>query len=171
MRCTPPDRPLSSQAKLNLKGLSIIGLIGLYLFTAQYKYYNQEELGLISPTLTLAATSLFIFAFESSTEPQPRTQANRSLQWRSIQKNPWLILEALGVLSYGIYVWHFPIIAKVRPFLNAEIPLVAYLQRLAIALILSILAAWITYYWIEVPAAKMKRLKSEGSQTQHRARF
>jgi peptidoglycan/LPS O-acetylase OafA/YrhL len=148
---------LSRFFRRNCKGLSILGLVGLYGFTAHYKYYNQEELGLISPTLTLAATSLFIWAFESKSESPIRSQANRSLQWRSIRKNPWLLLEASGVLSYGIYVWHFPIIAKIRPLLVAEVPLFAYLQRLAIALILSTLAAWITYYLIEVPAARMKR--------------
>jgi peptidoglycan/LPS O-acetylase OafA/YrhL len=150
---------VSTALRRKSKVLSILGLIGLYGFTAQYKYYNQEELGLISPTVTLAATSFFIWAFESKSEPQSRSPANRSLKWRSIRNNPWLLLEASGVLSYGIYVWHFPIIAKIRPLLAAEVPLFAYLQRLAIALVLSTLAAWITYYLIEVPAARMKHLK------------
>jgi peptidoglycan/LPS O-acetylase OafA/YrhL len=145
--------------RFNLKLFSIILLLLLYLATAYLKYYSPDILGLISPTLTLLTTCVFIYAFEKRIEAQNVGIRHRKLSLHACRDNPWRILEVLGVLSYGIYIWHLPILAKIQPILISDIPIYAYFYRFSATLLLSTLVAAITYYSIEVPTANLKKLK------------
>jgi peptidoglycan/LPS O-acetylase OafA/YrhL len=146
-------------AKINLRLISIIFLLLLYLLTAYLKYYNSESLGLISPTLTGLATCFFIYAWEKNSEPKKRDCCHRLLSVQACREHPWRILEVLGVLSYGIYIWHLPILAKIQPLLTSDIPIYAYFYRFFATLMGSTLLASITYLAIELPTANLKKFK------------
>lgn len=64
--------------------------------------------------------------------------------------NRWLAARGLvlvGLISYPLYLWHWPMLAYVRIMGSGEPPQ-AYLLAAAA---LSVLAAWATYRWIETP--------------------
>lgn len=81
---------------------------------------------------------------------------NEKLSFHAILKNPLRILEIFGNLSYGIYIWHVPIIEKFTPIFTSPIPVEAFYQRLTATLLTSIVLASISYYLIELPWAKNK---------------
>ena len=153
--------------KSTAKYIAIILLILLYLFTAEH-LYHQELWGLpsrpsgwrtsttifILQPLTAIIVSFFIFAFES--DAYHDFTRNERLSFATILKNPLRILEVLGNLSYGIYIWHMPIINKILPIFTSNIPIEAFYARLTATLVLSTTLAVVTYYLVEIPASQWR---------------
>ena len=81
---------------------------------------------------------------------------SNKIRYSSLLVNTLLIMEILGKLSYGMYIWHVPIISNINPLLNSHSPLVAFILKFIATLTVSTLLASVTYYLIEVPAAKWK---------------
>ncbi|AKG20617.1 acyltransferase family protein [Calothrix sp. 336/3] len=149
------------------KILAITLLIVLYLFSAHH-LYHQELWGianrpsgwrtattiLILPLVTALITAWFIFVFEL--ESYHLHGKNRQLSISAILENPLRILEILGNLSYGIYIWHYPIIGKIYPIFTADIPIAAFYTRFTATLILSMIMATVTYFLVEIPGSKWK---------------
>lgn len=149
----------------SIKYIAVILLILLYLFSS-YHLYNQELWDLSSrpsgwrtsttifvlQPLTTIIVSFFIFAFDSD----KYEDKNEKLSFAAVLKNPLRVLEIFGTLSYGIYIWHMPIIYKIIPIFTSDIPIEAFYARCAATLILSTILATVTYYLVEVPAAKWK---------------
>ncbi len=153
--------------KSTAKYIALILLILLYLFTANH-LYHQELWGLpsrpsgwrtsttifILQPLTAIIVSFFIFAFES--DRYDDFTRNEKLSFAAILKNPLRILEVLGNLSYGIYIWHVPIMNKILPIFTSNIPIEAFYTRLTVTLVLSTTLAVVTYYLVEIPASQWK---------------
>ncbi len=162
--------------KSSIKYISLILLILLYFFTA-YHLYHQELWGLIGrpsgwrtsttifllQPLTAIITSFFIFAFES--EDYHSFTRNEKLSFSAILRNPFRVLEVLGTLSYGIYIWHMPIISKITPVFTSDIPIEAFYNRLTATTLLSTALAVVTYYSVEIPAAKWKIYRQPENKT------
>lgn len=143
-----PNKTLISKGKL-----AFILILFLYLFTAYCKYYHQLNLLLIAPTITALLTSTFLYLIES--DPYPKSY---HFPQKSFWELPFISLGYLGNLSYGIYVWHYPIVTKLTPILfTSNNPLQAFFLRFLETLILSTLLAIATYYLIERPAIKFKQ--------------
>ncbi|MDB4564379.1 acyltransferase [Mariniblastus sp.] len=53
----------------------------------------------------------------------------------------------IGLISYSLYLWHWPILAFGRYWLGLELPLVAR----ACAVLLSFILAWLSWKYVEVP--------------------
>lgn len=105
--------------------------------------------------LTAAVTSVFILAFEwNSSDYRPR------LSQATISQNPLRLLEVLGNLSYGLYLWHYLIFRWVQPLITAPTELQAFVTRFVVVLVLSLAASTATYYWVELPAAKWKKWRA-----------
>ncbi|MDF5724625.1 MAG: hypothetical protein PUP91_30010, partial [Rhizonema sp. PD37] len=115
--------------------------------------------------LTAIITSFFIFAFES--DDYYGFNKNEKLSFATILRNPFRILEILGNLSYGIYIWHMPIIGKITPVFTSDIPIDAFYNRLTATTIFSTTLAVITYYLVEIPAAKWKIYRQSQNITHH----
>ena len=168
--------PLIQNYKLNWnhrksffsKLIAVILIILLYLFTAHHLYHQElwnlpNRSGgwrtlttiLVLQPLTAIITAFFIFAFEKDIYHE--FTKNEKLSFNTILKNPARILEIIGNLSYGIYIWHMPIITRTYEVFNAEIPIEAFYIRLTATLILSALLSTVTYYLIELPFARWKR--------------
>ena len=97
--------------------------------------YNLDFLLVPATFLTVGAIAL----------PLQRGSVGRFLQWRP--------LAFLGIASYSLYLWHFPIvnqIAKRAPSLN-------YLELLAICVPVSCLVAIVSYKAVEAPFLRLRR--------------
>ncbi|RUR83327.1 acyltransferase family protein [Chlorogloeopsis fritschii PCC 9212] len=150
------------------KNIALILIFLLYLFTAHHFYHQElfnlpERLGkgfrttttiFILPLVTALVVSFFIFTFEYY-EYNDFTK-NEKLSFRIIIKNPVRVVEVFGHLSYGIYIWHVPIIEKVTPIFTSKIPIEAFYGRLIATFFLSTVLASVSYYLIELPYAKNK---------------
>ncbi|MCT7952608.1 acyltransferase [Ancylothrix sp. C2] len=137
------------------KSAAFLLIIGLYLLTAFVKYYNQPILLILGPAVSSIITCWFIFAFESGKQYQ-QSSKNEKLTWQACRRNPIRLLEIFGVLSYGMYVWHLPLIVAFTPIFNSPNLLQAYFQRLIATIITSMLIATLTYFCIEIPAGRFK---------------
>jgi peptidoglycan/LPS O-acetylase OafA/YrhL len=156
------QRPLLGS--LGFKILACILLVIFYLATAQHFYAQElwgmparEALGMRTTTtlfiwqpVTAIVTAIFILAFDS----KPKTQSKLTSQ--AILHNPWRILEIFGVLSYGVYLWHGPIVLKLAEVVTSSSRVELYFIRLSWALGLSCLLSALTYYLVELPAARYK---------------
>jgi peptidoglycan/LPS O-acetylase OafA/YrhL len=66
----------------------------------------------------------------------------------------WRPLAALGVASYSLYLWHFPIVSRIAG--SSWVPH-RYLALLALCLPLSCLVALISYHVVEAPFLRLRR--------------
>lgn len=133
--------------------VAILIIVFLYLFTAYNRYHQQFYLLFIAPPITALITSTFLYLIESDYYPK-----SYHFPQKSFWELPFIILGYLGNFSYGIYLWHYPIVTKLTPLLlTANQPLQAFLLRFIETLTLSTLLAIATYYLIELPATKLKR--------------
>jgi peptidoglycan/LPS O-acetylase OafA/YrhL len=150
-----------------IKYFAVIAIALLYLFSAHHLYHQElwnlpNRSGgwrtlttiLILQPLTAIVTSFFIFAFEKNIYYD--FTKHEKLSFNAILKNPFRILEIIGNLSYGIYIWHMPIIVRTYDVFNSQIPLEAFYIRLTATLILSTVLATVTYYLVELPFSKWK---------------
>lgn len=67
----------------------------------------------------------------------------------------WLTRPSLvfvGKISYGLYLWHFPLFMFWMPKLGLGQP-----WRLPVGVPLAFLCAWMSYRWLEVPVLRLKR--------------
>jgi peptidoglycan/LPS O-acetylase OafA/YrhL len=94
-------RAISVRTRRVLDALGVLGLVtiaALVWRTNQYSSFLYPE-GLV---VLSVATALVVLAVA-----HPATRTGRALGWRPLR---WL-----GVRSYGIYLWHFPIIVLTTP--------------------------------------------------------
>jgi peptidoglycan/LPS O-acetylase OafA/YrhL len=145
--------------------IAIALLIALYLFSAHH-FYSQELFGLpgrpggyrttttifaLQP-ITAIVIAFFIWAFESKTYSLKRSP----LSFETLLENPLRVTEILGHLSYGIYLWHFPIYWQIVPLISTKVPIESFYTSLILTLVLSTIMATLTYYLVERPASRWK---------------
>jgi hypothetical protein len=142
--------------------------IAFHFYTA-YHIYHQEmrniagaETGIktsmsffILPIITALLVSFLIYCFESGASYLGHL-SNEKLSIHTCIRNPVRLIEVFGYLSYGIYVWHMPIIRQISPIVTSQIPLEVFLTKVSIVAILCILVATVTYYLVELPAARWR---------------
>jgi len=61
----------------------------------------------------------------------------------------WRPLAGAGIVSYGLYLWHLPVLLAVR---EAGLLPEPFVPRLLVVLTLSFLAAWLSWRLVERPA-------------------
>ena len=61
----------------------------------------------------------------------------------------WRPLAGAGIVSYGLYLWHLPVLLAVR---EAGLLPEPFVPRLVVVLVLSLLAAWLSWRLVERPA-------------------
>ena len=117
-------------------------------------------MSLMSPVLffwplpTVALTLLAIFLCEQRDYRHKRERFTLD----TCRRNPWRALEWMGLLSYGVYIFHFLVVKTVWTYLPAH---VALWPRICwcffIPCIGSIILASVTYLAIERPVENLKR--------------
>jgi peptidoglycan/LPS O-acetylase OafA/YrhL len=142
-----------------LKILALLLMLWLYAATAQ-ALYEVKLHPITSPipafgwqAMTAIVTVFFIFSFEFSTD----NRRSLKLSLQNILRNPWRSFEILGILSYGVYLWHVIILGQLPQFITmSQLPLGLFVTKVAWTLGLSSILAVITYYIVEMPAARYK---------------
>jgi peptidoglycan/LPS O-acetylase OafA/YrhL len=138
---------------ISLPNLGFLLIFSLYLFTAYYKYHHQFRILFVGPTITALLTPVFLYLVEFNSYPK-----SIHLTYNSFKQLPLIILGYFGYFSYGIYIWHFPIVTKMIPIIfSSNDPLTAFIFRFLETITLSTLLSIVTYYLIELPAIKFKR--------------
>lgn len=136
-----PSRKLSSSLppeirwKLDFVGLSALAFI-FYMFwsTNQYQDFLYQG-GMVA----ISVASLLVVAV--MVHPSSRLNI-----WLSFKPLRWI-----GVRSYGIYLWHFPVIVLTSPQWGADAP---SLFRTTFQLVLILVLASFSYTFIENPIRK-----------------
>lgn len=136
----------------NLKGFAIVTIIGLFVLCTNWKISGNGNILSIGPTLSIAAICLFIVAFESG-DAYHGFRQNQPFSLVACRANPWRCWELWGVLSYGIYVWHYPIAIWLLPKFGELTDLTAFAQRTIAVLGLATIAAIVSNLAIEQPGA------------------
>jgi hypothetical protein len=123
-----PDRfgPKLFRIQTLIASVAFAGLIGsLFIFNDKSPWPGVRTIAPVLITIALIATS--------------NTIIHRLLIVR------WLVF--IGLISYPLYLWHFPVLAFAKLHVNGSLP-----AQLKFALLtLSFLLAWLTYRFIERP--------------------
>lgn len=114
--------------------ISIASIAGI--FTAATMLQSTSEF----PGMNAALPCLGTIAFISISKAE--TWTNRALSWRP--------LVFLGLVSYSLYLWHWPILAFQRYWLGIELPLLNRIATVTSSLTLS----YLSWKWIETPFRK-----------------
>jgi peptidoglycan/LPS O-acetylase OafA/YrhL len=165
----------SKTLKINGKWIAVLLMIILYLVTA-YHGYHEEVWNYVPrpntlmdkslfrtvaayylwPVLTGLITAIFIYIFERD-GGYNNTAQNQKLSVQACIEKPGRILEIIGILSYGMYLWHMAIIQQISPIVQGEFGLETFSNKLLTTIILSIVFSAVTYYLVEIPAARFKK--------------
>lgn len=150
------------------KFIAVSLMIAFHFYTAYHIYHYEmrniagAETGIktsmsffILPIITALLVSFLIYRFESGASYLGHL-SNEKLSIHACIRNPIRLIEIFGYLSYGIYVWHMPIIRQITPIVTSQIPLEVFLTKVSIVAILCILVATVTYYLVELPAARWR---------------
>ena len=123
-----PDR----RTALNL--IAIVSGVGLFYYFTKVDEFNPGlyRVGFLVVSLLTAGLILAII--------------HPALIWGRIVDNP--VLRSLGIRSYGIYLWHWPIFMLLRPGVDVSWPEpIVFIVRITILLIVSALS----YRYLETP--------------------
>jgi peptidoglycan/LPS O-acetylase OafA/YrhL len=158
---------LHQSIRSNCHLLGVLLILGFYLATSHHLYFQEQwssptrtfsgfrtsMTSLFLPSLTALTVCLFIGAFEGWGQFKYRMAA---LSPSILIKQPIRCVEILGILSYGLYVWHIPILEHIRPIFSDPFPLISFLRFVTATFVLSAITATITYYLVERAAFKWK---------------
>lgn len=109
----------------------------------------------VLPPATSLLTAWFVLlvartnAVRSMSSPTPHILFQRIM-------NPTQMLYGIGILSYGLYLWHAPIAARLFELYGVPNGTVPSLYRMGIIVGLALLLAFISYILIEIPFGKLK---------------
>lgn len=122
----------------NIKPSGIIGAVSLLVIAAAYFLpFAVDTPRSLGPVLAVAGTALFLFGMRGSASAYP-----------------WLCRPSLvfvGVMSYSLYLWHWPVIV----FFGLIFKQVAISPAILVSQVALIFAlSWASFRWIEVPARR-----------------
>jgi peptidoglycan/LPS O-acetylase OafA/YrhL len=113
-------------------GADTLLLCSLPVWAAVFYRYSWEPLCAVAAMLMLGACVL----------PLRRGRLLRALEWRP--------LAAVGVASYSLYMWHFPLVVHIAWLGNT-------LRSFVVLVPLSLVVAFASYYAIEAPFLRLRR--------------
>lgn len=128
-----------------------ISFKGIILHKGSYMLFYD----LAGPFVTAIITAFFIYTFEKKSIIWGIK--NQNITFKSIKQNPLRIFEFLGILTYGLYIWHGPILLQVGRICGSSIPILNFLIKFSIVMVFGIILATITYITIEKPLEKFKK--------------
>lgn len=144
-------------------------ILGVFYLVSAYISYNtfvetrqeyQDLFVLGLPILTGLTTFFVIYNCEYDQVVNRACLKNEKLSVSACLRNPLRIFEVFGILTYGIYVWHSPLLESIEKVFYLPIPINDLLLRFTVVFVLSTLLASITYFVIEVPAERLKTFSS-----------
>lgn len=140
-------------------------VIGIAInFIPSSKYLNKRYKFSIGVLALLVLSISCIFINENSAFPGllalPTCLATAFLIWLEDSKINTILssrpLAYIGKISYSLYLWHWPLLAFYRYYHNRyDLTLIEIILLFVVMIILSIMS----YYWIEEPFRKTKRIR------------
>lgn len=120
--------------------LEFLGLGGLVLILMMFFFTDQYDPSLYQGGMLIltVATTLLI-----ASVAHPSTWVGKALGWMPLR---WI-----GERSYGIYLWHYPIIALTSPTINTSGP---NLGHAALQVLATVVVASLSWKYIEEPIRK-----------------
>lgn len=139
----------ASQGRLRRPGLSaLVGLVGMAACTAWLlglpNYWREGVSVFVWEIFFAVAVGLLVAGLYPNTHP---LLANRTTRW-------------LGNLSYGIYLWHLPLVLALRPVMPEITGDARFWMMLAIVLPVTLLLSWVSFVAVERPAMRLGRSPS-----------
>jgi peptidoglycan/LPS O-acetylase OafA/YrhL len=121
------------------------GIMGFLLIAVSFFVISENNFPAIYAIMPCLGAALVIFSGEKSDTLISKILANK-------------ILVFLGIISYSLYLWHYPIIAFYKEFMEVK-----ELQFTAIILLFSfsVAVSYLSYKYIETPFRKKKSLQEE----------
>jgi peptidoglycan/LPS O-acetylase OafA/YrhL len=114
------------------RGRQVLALVGMGLMIGPMLVYGNAGPGLETLPVILGAALCL-------TQAGTDTWAGRALSWQPV--------VVIGKISFGTYLWHWPLLAFVQAQLTFDLPLVAGLGLMVIALGLG----WASWRFVETP--------------------
>ena len=123
-----------SQKEVFKSWASFLSGLGLVFIVAGFLIINHKSVfpGLLALLPTLGAGLILL-------------SADSSWLGQKILAHPFLVF--IGVISYPLYLWHWPLLVFLRLYFGPEIPY----QFTILAIFFSFILAWLTYKFIELP--------------------
>ncbi len=123
----------------------IVLLIAIFLPAyMQYELVINSNLRRTPVILIGLIVSLYIVLVEAKTNSQKPIRNEITI--KSVIKNPFLVLEFLGLISYGVYIWH----TYVNGAVWAELPDSWLPYKLFLTVSITLILSTFTYYYIEL---------------------
>ena len=119
--------------------------------------YYAHAFTLGGPLIFAVAALLWLIAFDDG---QPRSR----LTWAAVRASPKRLVECLAVLTYGVFLWHAPVLIRLAGAFRHQSPVETYLLMLGIGLPCSLLLAALTYFAIERPALRFSARMKPGKE-------
>jgi peptidoglycan/LPS O-acetylase OafA/YrhL len=133
--------PRHASFVLEIVGItSLLLIITLFVITSQFDPFHYQ-----GGMLLLSIITIFVVA--ALAHP-----ASKLAKWLSVKPLQWM-----GIRSYGIYLWHYPIIILTTPIVNTD---GFNFWRITLQIFLTLLISELSYRFVEVPirAGKLKML-------------
>jgi peptidoglycan/LPS O-acetylase OafA/YrhL len=111
------------------------------------------------PALAIFAVVVSIVFLELCAHSQPPRAKSLPEQLDLIRKSPVRAFELFGTLTYGIYIWHMPILMKISPYLTEIDPLFHFAELFGVVVVVTVLVSGITYHFIEYPFDAKKKFQ------------
>jgi peptidoglycan/LPS O-acetylase OafA/YrhL len=133
--------PRHASFVLEIVGISgFLLIITLFVITSQFDPFHYQGGMLLLSILTILVVAALAHP------------ASKLAKWLSVKPLQWM-----GMRSYGIYLWHYPIIILTTPIVNTD---GLNLWRITLQIFFTLILSEISYRFIEVPirAGKLKML-------------
>ncbi|MDR3617297.1 MAG: acyltransferase [Candidatus Obscuribacterales bacterium] len=147
--------PALSKSSLSRLGMAWVAILSCYVATTYMLHGNQHYFNMrfgVLNLLTSAATAIFIVIARGA---ETNTK-NAHLNIAACIKNPFRLIDCVGVLSYGVYLWHISILSFIAMIVIRENTVHDYLVLVLSTSVLSILFATVTYLGIEKPINQLR---------------
>jgi peptidoglycan/LPS O-acetylase OafA/YrhL len=132
-----------------------LAIFACYIATSHMLNSNQQYFHLrfgVFNLLTAAATAVFIMIARGA---EANTK-NAHLNIAACIKNPFRLIDCVGVLSYGIYLWHVSLMVFSYAIFVRANTVHDYLILVLATSVLAILFATVTYLGIEKPINQLR---------------
>lgn len=132
---------LTQKKYLPVRYASLMGLGGALLLALSFIFIDVQHFPGIWALLPCIGTALLIAARHG---PVSTLLAVKPMVW-------------VGGISYSLYLWHWPILAFIRYYTGQYELQVVWL---AVFVISSFVAAWLSYRWVELPVRGVQGVRS-----------
>jgi peptidoglycan/LPS O-acetylase OafA/YrhL len=120
------------------RGADILSVAGLVLIAGSFMFLSAENFPGFSALFPCLGAALFIYAAQGQTGIGHKILSARPLVWT-------------GLISYSLYLWHWPLIAFYKTYFTPELSIAV---QIGIGL-LSFALAYLSYRFVEIPTRKI----------------